>query len=104
MIPDQEYTTVILVDVFRIAGVVDSMRRWRVDHPFEPADVRHQLSMDKELIGQACRYHAVDPNRVKADPDDRQGKQENSRQNRRPRQPEGGRRQHFFTAAMDAWR
>ncbi len=104
VVPDQQHAAKIFVDVFRVAGVMHAMCRRRVDDPLQPADPRHELGVDEELISQAGRYHAVNPARVITDPHDRQIEEENPRQDRGPRQPEGSGCLHLLAAVMDAVR
>ena len=68
MIPDQQHAAVILVEIFGVAGMMDAMRRRRIDDPLQPTNVRHQLGMHEKLLAQAQRHHAVDPYRNKGRP------------------------------------
>src|SRR5215831_4472275 len=104
MIPNRQHAAVILIEVFGVAGVVYAMRRRRVDYPLQPADVRHELGVHEELVAQAERYHAVHPDRVISDPDDRQIEQKYAGQDRRPGEAKSGRRLHLVARVMNAVR
>src|SRR6266852_9628363 len=104
MVPDHQDAAEILVNVFRIARMMDAMGGWRVDHPIQPADPFHKFGMDEELVGQAGGSHAKHPDRIVAYPDNRQIEQEYAGQDRHPGQTEGGRNHHLLGALMNSVR
>src|SRR5215471_1757659 len=51
VIPNEQNSAIVLIDVLRVARMMYPVCRGRIDHPLEPADAWYQLGVNKELVG-----------------------------------------------------
>ncbi len=70
-IEDDQHAAVVGVEVLEVGGVVDAVRRRRVEHVLEPAEARDPGGVDPELVEQVEREHLEDDARLEAEPDQR---------------------------------
>src|SRR5260370_1353104 len=54
-VPNDEDAAIIMVEIFGIGRVVHAMMRGRVQHVFEPAELRNPFRVKPELIEQVQR-------------------------------------------------
>ena len=59
-IPDDKYPSVVAVDVFGIASVMNAVVRRRVEYEFEGANRMDQLRMNPELVKKTDRTNRHD--------------------------------------------
>ena len=70
-VPNDEYASVVLVEVFWVFGMVYAMVARGVEHPLQWPECLHHLGVDKKLIGQRQQYHEDHLLRAKAQYDQR---------------------------------
>ncbi len=78
LVPDDEDTTVIFIQIFDILAMMDAVVRWGVENPLQRAEPVDGFGMDPKLVQQADRLHGQDHQRREAEqgqpkPEDKAG-------------------------------
>ena len=65
-VPDDEYIGIVMIDVFFILAMVNTMVGWRDKNPFKDTQFINVFRMRPEAINDSERTHGQDHHRVEA--------------------------------------
>ncbi|CAL8475911.1 protein of unknown function (plasmid) [Caballeronia sp. S22] len=100
-IEDDQHAAEVRIEIGRVRCMVHTMRRRRVEHIFEPAELRNPRCVQPELIEQVDRHDREHHIRLHAEPHERSEEDGRSGDLGQPAETKRGRQRQLVRRVMD---